>query len=526
MQLSALQLYSLSKSALEQNEVEKSIFSCRALNSQFPEFFEGWWLAGCIHLRLKKSEAGLISTSRALSLKPNDPLVLMQRIEFLSRLDRDKEVKDTLEVLSKLKLDNAAVHADIALLLSAEEMHDAAIRHYLAALHYEPGNAWLHYNIAAAYRFTGDIKKCEASLDKCLSLNYLDSEAQSMRSSLRTQSQDDNHIEELIRAYTDNTITTSARSGICYALSKELDDLNEPEKSFGYLKQGSDIRRVNMAYDVKVDENIMSFIKQTFDSANCVQKAIPRFGIQPIFIIGLPRTGTTLLERILDSHSAIQSRGELDVLGAEIAKQTAISANKSSLSALDMINQCKTIDLDELADRYLSKAVPNNHDGGYFIDKLPLNFLYAGLIHRALPAAKIISLTRHPIASCMAMYKQQFRDIYPFSYDLSDLGRYFVAYYQLMNHWHSIMPGAIHSVSYENLVTDTEKETRQVLDFCKLKWEPECLKFYESSTPSTTASATQIRQPIYSQSIDRWRKYTDQLGQLSTILAEAGIDVR
>jgi hypothetical protein len=214
------------------------------------------------------------------------------------------------------------------------------------------------------------------------------------------------------------------------------------------------------------------------------------------------------------------------VLGAEIAKQTAISANKSSLSALDMINQCKTIDLEELADRYLSKAVPNNHDGGYFIDKLPLNFLYAGLIHRALPAAKIISLTRHPIASCMAMYKQQFRDIYPFSYDLSDLGRYFVAYYQLMNHWHSIMPGAIHSVSYENLVTDTEKETRQVLDFCKLKWEPECLKFYESSTPSTTASATQIRQPVYSQSIDRWRKYTDQLGQLSTILAEAGIDVR
>tara|TARA_B110000438_G_scaffold172150_1_gene164561 strand:- start:1404 stop:1784 length:381 start_codon:yes stop_codon:yes gene_type:complete len=126
----------------------------------------------------------------------------------------------------------------------------------------------------------------------------------------------------------------------------------------------------------------------------------------------------------------------------------------------------------------------------------------------------------------MAMYRQQFRDIYPFSYDLTDLGHYFVAYHQLMNHWHSVMPGVIHSVSYESLVTDTEKETRKVLDFCKLDWDPQCLKFYESKTPSTTASATQIRQPVYSRSLDRWRKYTDYLSHLSAILVRAGIDVR
>ena len=248
MPTSALQLYSLSKSALEQNEIKKSIDACRTLNSHFPEFFEGWWLAGCIHLRLNKSEAGLISTSRALSLKPYEPLILMQRIEFLSRLERHKEVTDILNVLSELKSANAAVHAEIALLLSAEEMHEAAIKHYRLALQQEPENASLHYNIAAAYRFTGDIKKCEASLNKCLGLNYLDSEAQSMRSSLRTQSLEDNHIEELSKAYSDNTITTSARSGICYALAKEFDDLNDLEKSFKYLKQGSDIRPVSYTH--------------------------------------------------------------------------------------------------------------------------------------------------------------------------------------------------------------------------------------------------------------------------------------
>ena len=525
MPTSALQLYSLSKSALEQNEIKKSIDACRTLNSHFPEFFEGWWLAGCIHLRLNKSDAGLISTSRALSLKPHEPLILMQRIEFLSRLERHKEVTEILNVLSELKSANAAVHAEIALLLSAEEMHEAAINHYRSALQQEPENASLHYNIAAAYRFTGDIKKCEASLNKCLGLNYLDSEAQSMRSSLRTQSLEDNHIEELSKAYSDNTITTSARSGICYALAKEFDDLNDLEKSFKYLKQGSDIRRSNMSYDVKADTNIMAVIQQTFGPVSCAQKNIQRAGIQPIFIIGLPRTGTTLLERILGSHSAIQSRGELDFFGREITGQTSINDGQTKLSSLDLINRSHNIDLVKLADGYLSKAVPENFEGSYFIDKLPFNFLYAGLIHRALPAAKIINLTRHPIASCMAMYRQQFRDIYPFSYDLTDLGHYFVAYHQLMNHWHSVMPGVIHSVSYESLVTDTEKETRKVLDFCKLDWDPQCLKFYESKTPSTTASATQIRQPVYSRSLDRWRKYTDYLSHLSAILVRAGIDV-
>jgi hypothetical protein len=123
------------------------------------------------------------------------------------------------------------------------------------------------------------------------------------------------------------------------------------------------------------------------------------------------------------------------------------------------------------------------------------------------------------------MYQQQFRDIYPFSYDLEDLGRYYLAYYRLMGHWQSTIPKIIHSVSYENLVEDTENETKRVLEFCGLDWEPECLRFYENKTPSTTASATQIRQPIYSRSLNRWRKYNDYLGVLSKTLTEAGIDV-
>ena len=525
MHTNVMQLYSLSKSALEQNEIKKSIDACRELNSQFPDFFEGWWLAGCIHLRLQKPEAGLISTSRALELKHNHPLILIQRVEFLSLLERHGEVKQTLETLADDQSGDPDIHTNIAMLLSAEEMHRAAIRHYLVAVQLRPKDAQLYYNLAAAYRFTGDSQKCEASLNKCLSINYLDAEAQSMRSSLRTQSESDNHIDELIRAHTDRAISESDKSGMCYALSKEFDDLDNIEKSFSYLKKGSDIRRASMSYDVKTDETIMEAIKNHFDSATCRKTISVRPGIQPIFIIGLPRSGTTLLERILDSHSSILSRGELDIFGVEMAKEASIHTNKSNPSILDLISQSKNIDLDSLADRYLSKAAPANNSGSYFIDKLPLNFLYVGLIHRALPEAKIINLTRHPLASCMAMYRQQFRDIYPFSYDLTDLGHYFVAYHRLMSHWNSVLPGVIHSVSYENLVINTEKETKRVLKFCDLTWEPRCLRFYENEAPSTTASATQVRQPVYNRSINQWRKYTHHLDDLSAIIAKAGIDV-
>jgi tetratricopeptide (TPR) repeat protein len=525
MPSNASQLFSMSKSALEKNDIKKAVEACRSLNSQFPDFFEGWWLAGKIHLRLRNPKAGLISTSRALDVKPHDPEILIQRVDFLSMTERHDEVLETLKTLSEYDSGDGPIHGDIALLLSAQEMHQEATRHYLLAIKHNPNNSQLRYNLAAAYRFLGELGKCEESLNTCLKIDYLDADAQSMRSSLRTQSLENNHIEELNRAHSDSKISKIAKVGICYALAKELDDLDEIEQSFQYLKEGSDIRRSMMTYDIKKDEEIMDAIKQTFSSSP-ERISIPAISeINPIFIIGLPRSGTTLLERILDSHSLVRSQGELDTFGIEMARQVSKGQDQKNLSSLDMVNLSKTIDLEILSENYLSKASPKNFNGKYFIDKFPLNFLYVGLIFQAFPNAKIINLSRHPVASCLAMYKQLFRDIYPFSYNLTDLGRYYSAYHRLMDHWHSTIPGVIHSVAYEKLVTDTENEIRQVLDFCKLKWEPRCLKFYENTAPSTTASATQVRQPIYSKSLNRWRDYAGYLEELTQALNKAGIDV-
>jgi hypothetical protein len=159
-----------------------------------------------------------------------------------------------------------------------------------------------------------------------------------------------------------------------------------------------------------------------------------------------------------------------------------------------------------------------------FIDKLPFNFLYAGLIHLALPNARIVTLQRHPMDTCYAVYKQLFKDAYPFSYDLDELGHYFIAYHQLMQHWHAVMPGVIHTIRYEAVVADIEAETRQLLEHCGLPWEDQCLRYHLSRRSSTTASALQVRQPIYDTSVGKWRNYARQLEPLRMQLERAGID--
>jgi hypothetical protein len=158
-----------------------------------------------------------------------------------------------------------------------------------------------------------------------------------------------------------------------------------------------------------------------------------------------------------------------------------------------------------------------------FIDKLPFNFLYCGLIHRALPRARIVHVVRDPMDTCYAVYKTLFGQAYPFSYDLEELATYYIAYHRLMNHWRTTMPGLIQDVSYENVVANSETEARQLVAYCGLQWEPACLEFHNLKSASTTASAVQIRQPIYSSSVGKWRRYEQQLEPLRARLEEAGL---
>ena len=232
-----------------------------------------------------------------------------------------------------------------------------AIKKYKAAIMGDPNNYVLHFNLAVAYRFIGELGSCENSLNTCLRLNSQDSEAQSMRSSLKKQTVNENHIDELLEISKDLQINSVNKSGIYYALGKELDDLDEFNKSFSFLKKASKLRRGSMQYDVEIDTKIMSKLKETFKNSSINKSEDFDSGPTPIFILGLPRTGSTLLERILDCHSEIISYGELDYLGREIVTLCREITEDKKLSTLKLIEYSKNINFADLKNNFLVSYV-------------------------------------------------------------------------------------------------------------------------------------------------------------------------
>ena len=245
----------------------------------------------------------------------------------------------------------------------------------------------------------------------------------------------------------------------------------------------------------------------------------------PIFIVGLPRSGTTLVERILSSHSAVSSAGELDSFALAIVDAARRRSGQAQLPRQRLVELAATLDFEALGHDYLrrARASLDLDSERRFIDKMPLNYLYCGLIRRALPNARIIHVTRHPMAVCYAMYKTLFKQGYPFSYDLDEIAQYYLAYRRLMHHWHRVMPGSIQEISYERLIADQRGASQELVAFCGLDWEEACAAFHQNPAASTTASAAQIRRPLYETSVSQWRHYESQLAALSARLRAAGL---
>ncbi len=516
---------------MDQRDFHNAMILCEQLTGQHPEFVPGWAAATEFFLRTSNPSRALEMAEQAIRLKPGDINLMLLHARCLTEGGKTALALSAIESLRNVGALSAAQHNELGMLLARVDDHRAAQHHYRQAVAAQPTEVEFLFNLATSQRFLGEIAEAEDTLDTILRLQPSDHEAAAMRSSLRQARPDSNHVDELKVTLANLPLSPAARTSFCYALAKELEDLAEYRESFGWLKRGADIRRSGMQYQVATDVEIIDAIIETFDQEFFVQGQVPQEqgqqqnrNAEAFFVIGLPRSGTTLLERMLGSHSEVHAAGELGNFGIALTRLTRVELGGRKADRREFVRASARIDFDQLGRNYIASTRPITGHTAHFIDKLPFNYLYAGLIHRALPNCRIISLRRHPMDSCYSMYKQLFRDAYPFSYDLNDLAEYYLAYDRLMRHWDTVIPGVIHSVRYENLVSDTAGEARRLLEHCGLEWQDQVLEYHRNRSASTTASATQVRQKVYTRSVGKWECYATELAALKQRLEQAGID--
>jgi tetratricopeptide (TPR) repeat protein len=450
-----------------------------------------------------------------------DAALLIRHGHNLMRCGRRREALAVAAQAEQRQLDRPELLDGLGTLLTHCQEPARALPFFAQAVHAAPNHPGFRYNLAMAQRMVGDIEAAEANLDAVIAARPDDGEAHNARSGLRTQTPEHNHISEL-EAVHERLSRQRAGIPVAFALAKELEDLREYSRSFAHLRSACARHRAALRYDVGQDIAVLDALRICHTDA--------RFSVLPagfetdecIFIVGLPRSGTTLVERILGCHSHVYAAGELDAF-PWVAIAGVTQRTSRSVSKLEFVERALDLDFEQLGRAYVDATRPRTGQTPKFTDKLPLNYLYAGLMHAALPRARFVALRRHPMDSCYAMYKTLFSAAYPFTYDLMELARYYVAWDRLMRHWRELIGSAWLEVSYEELIADQGCVSRRIIAHCGLDWEERCLRFHCSPAAVTTASAVQVRQPLYADSVGRWRAYARELEPLARHLKENGI---
>ena len=479
----------------------------------------------------RSAREGLQHVEAALRSAPDDPRLLLQRAQWLLALgDGAQACEAAADAQSRASADAATLDA-IGNLFSRAGDQQRALAAFEQAIALAPDEPHFLFNRATVQRFLGNLEEAERDYDRVIRRKPGDYEAYLNRSELRAQSPGRNHTAEL-EARLGIATGWQGEVALRYALAKEYEDLGQYERAFEHLAHGARVRREHLRYDVANDVATVDWIIETYPASSLAAPDAELPGEHggrdtPIFIVGLPRSGSTLVERILASHSTVRAGGELPqfALGVVAAVAAVAGENRGPMSRRDVVRRSAQIDFESLGEDYLRRVRSAGITAGRFTDKMPLNYLYCGLITRALPYARIVHVRRRPMAACYAMFKKLFQDGYPFSYELTELGRYYIAYRRLMHHWQSTLPGLIHEVRYEALIGEQRRETQRLLTFCGLDWEEACMRFHSGGAPVTTASAVQVRRPLYDSAVSQWRNYARQLEPLRRQLLAADIDL-
>jgi tetratricopeptide (TPR) repeat protein len=456
--------------------------------------------------RLKDSETLL---RRALEIDPNFTAARANLAMVLGRLGRPAEALELLDAVFAAEPESVG-HLNLkAATLGRLGDFEQALELYRQVLDRAPNQPRVLMSYGHMLKTIGRLDDAVAAYRKATALNPALGEVWWSLANLKTVRFTEQDVAAMKQALGRTDLKDDDRFHVEFALGKALHDLGESDDAFTHYSAGNALRRKYHPFN---GDHLTQLVDHSIElfTAQVLKRPGGSSASDPIFIVGMPRAGSTLVEQILSSHSLVEGTSELPDMPAIARGRGRYPASAVELSADER---------HEAGDEYLRRtAVQRRTDRPFFIDKLPNNWMFVPFIQFVLPNAKIVDARRHPLGCCMSNFRQHFARGQDFTYDLGDLGRYYSDYVRLMAHMDSIMPGRVHRVIYERMVDDTDAEIRALLDYCGLEFEPACLSFYETDRPVRTPSSEQVRQPIYRNATDEWQRYEEHLEPLKRAL--------
>jgi tetratricopeptide (TPR) repeat protein len=492
---------------------------------------EGMRLLAQIGVRQDILDDAEFLLENVLKLSPRHHVARYDYAVVLLKRHKHLEAREQLDILLKIDPDNRAYRATFATVSAGLGDYATAIPLYQKILAETPRDPELHLSVAHALKTVGKTPEAIDSYRAAITVSPNFGEAYWSLANLKTFRFTDAEIERMRGAEASPTIPLKDRYHLCFALGKALEDRAEYAESFVFYERGNALKKPECRYRPEITDRNTALQKEICTREFFIERA--GFGVRassavgdssavsgsaalpaatPIFIVGLPRSGSTLLEQILASHSKIEGTMELADIPRMVqdlqGRETIVGAPRYP----GVLTQLSADDCRRLGEKYLADTRVYRTGKPFFIDKMPNNFRHLGLIRLILPEAKIIDARREPVACCFSNFKQLFASGQQFTYSFEDIARYYKKYVELMAHWDAVLPGWTLRVQHEEVIDDLESNVRRILDFCGLDFEPACIEFHKTQRTVHTASSEQVRRPISREGVDQWRHYEPWLG--------------
>ena len=500
---------------------EVALASFNAALQLNPRYFQAHYNKGNILRSLGRHDEAIASFNSAIELRPDYAEALNSLANTLNEQGKHQQAVDNLSRAIQLRPEYSEAHCNLGNALCDLGRPEDALSSYRTALQIRPGFAEAHCSLGNALNDLGRVEEAIECYYRTLELEPDHAAVFNTLSQIKTYERDDPQIDQMQKLLARPEVTETDVMHLGFALGKVHDDLGDVDQAFKHYQEGNRLKKKALGYHISSDEAQFDLIKSVFNSS----RQTPGSGIemahefrkQPIFIVGMPRSGTTLVEQILASHSQVFGAGELETLSRTmnpVLRQKSLSGQKE-LGENDLVN---------LRDSYLETINQLPGPEPFITDKMPINFRWVGFLLLAMPRVKIINLRRDPAAVCWSIFRHHIAGgENGYSHDIVDVARYYNLYSELMDFWRQAFPDQIYDLDYEALTENQEEETHLLLEYCGLDWEEKCLDFQKTRRSVQTLSATQVRKAMYTGSSRVWRKYE---AHLRPMLETLGIDYR